>query len=226
MMKKNIKTNLIALSAFFGLASASSAVTLLVDFGPGTQTESSASDFALADSTVDTSAIVNEVVAATDVIVAGVGVDAVVSVNTGGVFQAGATPATGPNGILIDYIFGNNADPSVTVSGLEEIATGTALTLTVYSHGDQAAQVADIIFTEGGNSTTSDVTTGEIPFATFNFTKQDGVDEFTIVVDNGGEGNNFAAINGFSLTAPVPEPSSTLLLGLGSLGLLARRRRA
>ena len=186
-MKNNTKTKLIALSTFFGLASASSAVTLLVDFGPGTQTVSTAADFAVADSNVDAAASVNQVTSGAANAASGVGVDAVVAVNNGGAFQAGGTPAVGPNGILIDYLFGNNTDPSVTVSGLEEIAAGTALTLTVYAHGDQAAQFADVIFTEGGNSTTSDVTTAATPFATFNFTKQAGVDEFTIVVDNGGE---------------------------------------
>lgn len=37
-------------------------------------------------------------------------------------------------------------------------------------------------------------------------------------------GSSMIAVDGFSLTA-VPEPSSALLLGLGSLGLIARRRR-
>ncbi len=37
-------------------------------------------------------------------------------------------------------------------------------------------------------------------------------------------GSSFVAVDGFSLTA-VPEASSAILLGLGSLGLLARRKR-
>ena len=61
---------------------------------------------------------------------------------------------------------------------------------------------------------------------TFTFVA-DGSDTLTIRADNADEGNAFAAINGFSLTFdPVPEPSSALLLGLGALGFLGRRRRA
>lgn len=38
-------------------------------------------------------------------------------------------------------------------------------------------------------------------------------------------GSSLVLVDGFSLTAVVPEPSSAILLGLGSLGLFLRRKR-
>ena len=234
-MKIITKTNLITLSAFFGLASVSSAVTLLVDFsgndnmGPITSTSA---DFAIADTNVNLNAAVQNIngdIVAGATTVTGVGISAEVTISQGGGFSAAALAqgVTGPAGILQDYIFsGGNNDVIFTLGGLEEIATGETVTLTVYSQGDQTNQIANIVLDEGGNSTTLGPTSPAAPSVTFDFVKQAGVDEITITADNGAAGGPFAAINGFSLTTAVPEPSSTLLLGLGSLGLLARRRRA
>lgn len=52
----------------------------------------------------------------------------------------------------------------------------------------------------------------------------------TVTIGTGSTGNSSFAINNFSVSVVdpatvVPEPSSTLLLGLGGLGLLARRNR-
>ena len=71
--------------------------------------------------------------------------------------------------------------------------------------------------------------TGAITFEYFNpgngTTDPQFNDTSTGSVDLDGNNSRFSAVNGFQLVFTVPEPSSTLLLGLSGLGLLLRRRR-
>ena len=58
----------------------------------------------------------------------------------------------------------------------------------------------------------------------FNFTTTDASDNVNIDLTSGNAGNLFIGSARLDFTA-VPEPSSTALFGLGSLGLLLRRRK-
>lgn len=51
-----------------------------------------------------------------------------------------------------------------------------------------------------------------------------GVTDVRLELTNHG-GGNIVAFDEIAFSSPIPEPSSTMLFGLGALGLLARRRR-
>ena len=110
------------------------------------------------------------------------------------------------------------------------------MTVTAYSVGDQTNQVSVLSLTAGGATQQSGLTSVAQPFQTFTFTQGVGETSLNLEVINNtatlGLGNQgqFAVLNGFSITsvAPpevVPEPSSLMILALGSLGLCVRRRR-
>ena len=128
----------------------------------------------------------------------------------------------------------------ISVTGLDEIAAGAEVTLTVYALGDQANQVGDVGVTleggvetliAGGDTSATGTVSGDDPlgpvigadsFRQTTFTKVDGVDSFEIRINRA---SLFSALNGFSLTV-VPEPASLGLVGLGALAICGRRRRA
>lgn len=240
-MKKLFTLFQASLCAALLCSSANADISLLLDFhgnDNGGLTAASSADFIVNDANIDPAAIVNTFDADTinpnspAVTISGVGIGAEIVTLAGSGFNPTGGPFVG-DAILGDYLFGSNIDPAFTLTGLEEIVPGSVVTLVGYSHGDQTAQVADLVlsYDDGGvvSTQTSAVTSVASPFQTFTFTTTSTLNSLTLTADNGGEGNQFAAINGFSLTtvAPnvVPEPSALALLGLGTLATVVRRRR-
>ena len=259
------KHNLVLTALSVGLATSASAGTLLVDFGGndnGGILASTAADFAGQDANVDLAANVNVFNADNNAgdpapIVAVSGIDTTANVQllngTSG-FNADTGAGSGTNNvpILDGYAVLRDGDGArISVTGLDEIAAGTEVTLTVYALGDQTNQVGEVgltleggaeaFITEAGTLVTSvgdstDTSTagsvsgddgvtpviGAGSFRQTTFTKVDGVDSFEIRIERA---SLFSAINGFSLTV-VPEPASLGLVGLGALAICGRRRRA
>jgi len=228
------------------LCSVTNAQTLLVDFMGSSDTElpvnSSASDFAIADPNVDIATVVNAIdpeLAASPASITGVNLSADLSFSGLSFFNGGGF-AQGPSGqrngspILDGYLIGSETgffanpaspNPLVTINNLDEIVAGSAVTLTVYSIGDEDDQVAPITFSDGIQTFTSDFTSPTTPFATFNFTAS-GSDTFEFFADNTATSSNFVAINGFSLTVqPVPEPASGGIIAMIFIGWIGTRRR-
>ena len=211
-------------------------VTLLVDYvgNDGNGAVSTAADFLPNDAAIDSTATVNRIAGNPGDLsdVAGINIDATVQSSAGGNF----TTTAGNNlGVPIYDSYNNTRRTpflTLTVDSLEEFADGTEVTAIVYAIGDADNQDGNTTLTYDGvtspvqftDSNGNDTTNG---FATFTFTKVDGVDSFTL--DNAGlsEGS-FRSFNGFSLTGTtaVPEPSSALAIAFaGGLGLLRRRRK-
>lgn len=248
------KRNLVLTALSVGLATSASAGTLLVDFGGndnGGILASTAADFAGQDANVDLAANVNVFNADNNAgdpapIVAVSGIDITANVQllngTSG-FNANTGAGSGTNNvpILDGYAVLRGGDGArISVTGLDEIAAGAEVTLTVYALGDQTNQVGDVGLTlaggaetliAGGDTSATGTVSGDDPlgpvigadsFRQTTFTKVDGVDSFEIRIDRD---SFFSAINGFSLTV-VPEPASLGLVGLGALAICGRRRRA
>ena len=112
-----------------------------------------------------------------------------------------------------DYSFeGVFAVPSTTTT----IGAEAVVSYSTYSAG--------VLVTSGVVGTLNDQQTME-----FSQTISQAVGAFDSIevcysIESLDAGSSMIVVDGFSLTA-VPEPTSTLLLGLGSLGLITRRRR-
>ncbi|MBB6431005.1 hypothetical protein [Algisphaera agarilytica] len=217
---------ILSLSMICGTSSAG--VTLLVDFGPfktgdknaGNQKKPQAStdDFALADPQVDPQAQVNNMLLNmaparakdNDTELEGVGIVAEVTFKRlvgygafGGDY--GKTP------ILNSYLYVQKTSSSVTVSSLEEIEAGSTVTVAAWGGGDKPGQDTIFSITYDGVESSKQTVVHGVPqaeaFATFTFTKVDGVDEVTI---NYGNPDDYAGFSGFSITSknetPVTEP--------------------
>ncbi len=131
----------------------------------------------------------------------------------------GANIFLGAEGTSVTYAFNQDLNVTLqhggTLSGLEKVSfTGGSLSLL-------NTDVDNAIVTTGSNyfenTTTSQYSNPS------NFSASSTGSTFTLTADS------VAARNYVNLTyvgTVVPEPSSALLLGLGSLGLLARRKRS
>jgi len=230
-LTKPLALSLVA-SSLFGLTSLSQASTLLLDFGDTGGLQATAADFAVNDSDIDTNEAVNFISGVGEgatVAVANTGVTADVNIiDANGGFNSGAANQFGTDPILANYFFSSqNNDVIISLSGLDEIVQGTEVSIVVYAVGDQTDQVAPVILdVDDGQSFTSAATSVADPFVTFTFTAQADIDTLTFTADNGEAGNQFAAINGISITFdPVPEPSTSLLLGLLNQVTQARRKQ-
>ncbi|MGJ8654985.1 MAG: PEP-CTERM sorting domain-containing protein [Akkermansiaceae bacterium] len=138
------------------------------------------------------------------------------------------------------YVDTNNnptVAPEVTISGLAALGAGQTITLTMYGVGDNIDQDSTFVSTFGANPTQTGRTeynadaptprndsTGFVGFVQHVYTSDGITDEISFTWARNTDSNRYIALNGFSVSV-VPEPSSALLFGLGSLALLGRRRR-
>ena len=130
--------------------------------------------------------------------------------------------------ILDGYYFALDSNDLVaTIFGLEEVPAGRQVTLTVYAIGDQPNQDGNIEAFYNGISLGSQFTEADGPlsdtFAQFSFSKINGVDDLQFV--NFGASSPFTAINGFSISTAVPEPSGGTIAFLIGLACVFRRRQ-
>lgn len=152
-----------------------------------------------------------------------------VDVNPSGFRDRGITaPITGhPDAaILRDLAFWSTSDPiTFTFSGLQLNTEYTVLGWVFDSESGNSGKNIDFT-TNGGTAsiTTSNTSNNNAAFSIPNLTSN-GAGTATIVMDHtGGAGGAVSFVNGFELEV-IPEPSSTLIVGLGlGLGLLRRRR--
>ena len=193
--------------------------TFLVNFNQeagnisGVLNDTTAADFAVADPLVDLSTPVVVLDQSDRINLAG---------SDGATFNIETTSAgafTTPNGFFADtpildsYLtVTGNTTANVTVSGLDEIAAGEQVTLTLYGVGDNSNQ--ESIFTVfhagqevGGGETNYDSNTFTDTFITVSFTKVAGFDSIEIDFMNAGNGSNFGALNGFSITTGGTPPT-------------------
>ena len=178
-----------------------SAPTLLVDISADTSdsVDSIAGNFKEFDPAVNLRAAVNDLAA--DGVVTGIGITADVDINGTAFATSNETLSRNDEPILDGYIFASNTDPSVAVTGLIGISAGDRVTLTVFAIGDNDAQVAPVVLNVDGEVlTSSSATSAASPTKAFTFTATSDITSFDFFADNSEAGNNFAGINGFSVT--------------------------
>ncbi len=143
-----------------------------------------------------------------------------------------ASPGANPSNmsLLNDFLDATNPSPSslptMTIGGLN---ANQAFTLFVY--GTNGGSNGGGTWSVNGSATKQTTGSGVGAFSTFS--NGDDYVKFNVTSDamgqlvvTGAAGPiaNFVALDGFQLS-PAPEPASLSLLGIGAIGLLARRRR-
>lgn len=129
--------------------------------------------------------------------------------------------------ILRDLAFWSTSNAiTFTFTGLQANTEYSVLGWVFDSESGNSGKNIDFTTNGGTVSITTDNTDASATsaFSIPNLTSN-GSGSATIVMDHtGGAGGAVSLVNGFQLSA-IPEPSSTMLLGLGAMGLLLRRRR-
>ncbi len=224
---------------FFALVATSSvqAAVLQVNLGPsGLPAEAGFTDWTTADNNAPTATTIS-----------GIGLSLTIQLaDTGGLRSIDRTDSY--NGILDNLTeswwgvratsTGSGGQFTIIVNGAD-LGAGSFDWTSWHHDQDNQSGVMDIEYSVNGGSTFSlgvddldiisfdtDANVGAPNPAGFTFVSN-GADDihirFTNVASN-NSGEAFALLNGFQIDE-IPEPSSTALLGLGSLGLMLRRRR-
>lgn len=215
---RNRATNSVRGLSFESLETRDLLTTLLVNFtgGGGGVAPVTAADFAAADPNVDLSAPINTFGSGGATGLPGTD-GAVFDVVDGGNAQWTTNKGTYVDQPILDaYIFVNNGVRTVTVSDLEEIATGELVTVTLYGVGDATNQEAIFTLDYNGAEVGTDETdydSGDLAdtYVQFSFNKVAGVDAFDVSFQNSGNGAATGAFNGFSVTTQ----SSTVRINAG-----------
>ena len=154
-------------------------------------------------------------------------------------FNAGDDSHNDLNPITEGYAYGVQGN-TISISGLAALTnSGDQIILGLWGIGDNVGQgatfttaYASLIAAEGnvqetiyngpGQARSSAV--GSVPFANYTYVADGTTDDVVITIAAGSAGGN-AVINALSIAVvPVPEPSSAILISLGALTLLRRRR--
>lgn len=133
--------------------------------------------------------------------------------------------------LLNDYLgaqFPSAPLPTLTIGGLADNAP-----YSLYVYGTNGGSGAGGTWSVNGSATQQTTGNGPNPFSTFSSgndytvfnVSSDATGHLVLTGSAGPNGNGYVILNGFQLS-PAPEPGSLSLLGLGSVGLMARRRRA
>jgi len=149
-------------------------------------------------------------------------------------FNAGDLSHNDLNPITEGYVFGV-AGQTITISGLAALSNaGDQIVLGISGIGDNIGQdsqfTADYAGLTAAQGNTQESfyntsgnrlsTAGTVSFVNFTYLADGTTDTATITIDNSGQ------VNALTVSIiPVPEPSSTTLLGLGGLALILRRRK-
>ena len=166
----------------------------------------------------------------------------------------GTTPAGGSDAALMNGYLDNfqNSGNSITITGLGSAYTGPGYQVLVYQNSDSAGSFGYTVTDNAGHTVTAygqqlaggganyPLAGGTNGYVTSTSTNPGGPgtaantvvingltgSNFTITAAAGTTGDGRVRPNGFQIVSNVPEPASAALVGLGSIGLLLRRRRA
>jgi|GEM_PF-6137334 len=191
------------------------AATFLVNFDAGgAVTPVSANNFAIADQFVDLTAPVNEIDSGGAANLNGSDGSTFNVLDSGPENDFTTNKGNYENQAILDsYLFINNGSRTIRVSGLDEIATGENVRVTLHGVGDAPNQ--DTRFTvryDGSQIGTADTDydSGDLAdtYVVFSFVKLVGVDQFDIVFQNNGSGSATGALGGFSVTSRLVTPEA------------------
>lgn len=141
-------------------------------------------------------------------------------------------PVAGPLGDLAESFFAHQNELILTLSDLE----AGNYEITTFHHDSQTDHGGARIELLDANGLVSDLgldvdasfgtNPSEIGTATFSFAA-DGVNDVVIRFFEGPNSPASIVLNGFTLNSPqIPEPATAILLGLGAMGFMRRRRLA
>lgn len=149
-----------------------------------------------------------------------------VTYSSGGTWTIGGTPTAGDDEVYHGYLDDGGTGASVTISGLSAIVQGS-YSVQVIMGSDSTNGFDSITIGAATQTATASApgwgATGSIGSTTFTGLTGDSV---TIAPNNPGDALTRGSVAGVIVNfTPVPEPSTTALLGLGGLALILRRRK-